>query len=100
MKIDVEAEQFENYNRLVDISVNLVTDLGSTSIQTSEFLKLKKGSVLDLQKPAGESVEIYINNKIVGKGEVMVYEENLAVRINEILDSNSIIQYFKKEPLS
>ena len=100
MKIGVEAEQFENYNRLVDISVNLVTDLGSTSIQTSEFLKLKKGSVLDLQKPAGESVEIYINNKIVGKGEVMVYEENLAVRINEILDSNSIIQYFKKEPLS
>jgi len=98
MKIDLEDQQLENYEKLVDISVNLVTDLGSTSIRTSEFLKLKKGSVLDLQKPAGESVEIYINNKIVGKGEVMVYEENLAVRINEILDSNSIIQYFKKEP--
>jgi len=98
MKIDLEDQQLENYEKLVDISVNLVTDLGSTTIRTSEFLKLKKGSVLDLQKPAGESVEIYINNKIVGKGEVMVYEENLAVRINEILDSNSIIQYFKKEP--
>jgi flagellar motor switch protein FliN/FliY len=98
MKIDLEDQQIENYEKLVDISVNLVTDLGSTTIRTSEFLKLKKGSVLDLQKPAGESVEIYINNKIVGKGEVMVYEENLAVRINEILDSNSIIQYFKKEP--
>ena len=98
MKLDIEDKQIINYEKLVDISVNLVTDLGSTSIKTSEFLKLKKGSVLDLQKPAGESVEIYINNKIVGKGEVMVYEENLAVRINEILDSNSIIQYFKKEP--
>ena len=98
MKLNVEDEQLEDYERLTDISVSLVTDLGSTSIRTSEFLKLKKGSVLDLQKPAGESVEIYINNKIVGKGEVMVYEENLAVRINEILDSNSIIQYFKKEP--
>ncbi len=98
MKIDLEDHQVENYEKLVDISVSLVTDLGSTTIRTSEFLKLRKGSVLDLQKPAGESVEIYINNKIVGKGEVMVYEENLAVRINEILDSNSIIQYFKKEP--
>jgi flagellar motor switch protein FliN/FliY len=98
MKIDLEEHPIENYEKLVDISVGLVTDLGSTTIRTSEFLKLKKGSVLDLQKPAGESVEIYINNKIVGKGEVMVYEENLAVRINEILDSNSIIQYFKKEP--
>ena len=98
MKIDLEEQQLENYEKLVDISVNLVTDLGSTTIATSEFLKLKKGSVLDLQKPAGESVEIYVNNKIVGKGEVMVYEENLAVRINEILDSNAIIQYFKKEP--
>jgi len=98
MKLDLEDQQIVNYEKLVDISVNLVTDLGSTTIQTSEFLKLKKGSVLDLQKPAGESVEIYVNNKIVGKGEVMVYEENLAVRINEILDSNSIIQYFKKEP--
>ena len=98
MKIDLEDQLIENYEKLVDISINLVTDLGSTTIRTSEFLKLKKGSVLDLQKPAGESVEIYINNKIVGKGEVMVYEENLAVRINEILDSNSIIQYFKKEP--
>ncbi len=98
MKLDLEDQLIENYEKLVDISVNLVTDLGSTSIRTSEFLKLKKGSVLDLQKPAGESVEIYINNKIVGKGEVMVYEENLAVRINEILDSNSIIQYFRKEP--
>ncbi len=98
MKINLEELQLDNYDKLADISVTLVTDLGATTILTSEFLKLKKGSVLDLQKPAGESVEIYVNNKIVGKGEVMVYEDNLAVRINEILDSNSIIQYFKKEP--
>jgi len=60
-------------------------------------MKLTKGSVIDLGKPAGESVELYVNQKILGKGEVMVYEDNLAIRINEILDSDSIIQYFKKE---
>ena len=86
-----------NYEKLMDISVELVTELGSTTLAMEEFLKLTKGSVIDLQKPAGESVELYVNKKIVGKGEVMVYENNLAVRINEILDSSAIIQYFKKE---
>ena len=88
-----------NYDKLIDISVHLVTELGSTKITVEEFLQLQKGSVIDLNKPAGESVELYINGKILGKGEVMVYEDNLAIRINEILDSESIIQYFKKEQL-
>jgi flagellar motor switch protein FliN/FliY len=96
-------EEFEidensiNYDKLIDISVNIVTELGSTDLSLRDFLQLKTGSVIDLNKPAGESVELYVNKKIVGKGEVMVYEENLAIRINEILDSNAIIQYFKKE---
>ncbi|OQX74267.1 MAG: flagellar motor switch protein FliN [Campylobacteraceae bacterium 4484_4] len=97
METKTEQEHSINYEKLMDISVELVTELGSTSLAMEEFLKLTKGSVIDLQKPAGESVELYVNNKIVGKGEVMVYENNLAVRINEILDSNAIIQYFKKE---
>jgi flagellar motor switch protein FliN/FliY len=98
MKLDLEDDMNHEYEKLTDISISLTTDLGQTSLKTSEFLKLKKGSVIDLNKPAGESVEIYVNNKIIGKGEVMVYEENLAVRINEILDADSIIKNFKKEP--
>jgi len=62
-----------------------------------ELLALNKGSVIDLKKPAGESVELFVNNKIFGKGEVMVYERNLAIRINEILDSKTVIQHFKRE---
>ena len=98
MKLDLEDDANLEYEKLTDISISLTTDLGQTSLKTSDFLKLKKGSVIDLKKPAGESVEIYVNNKIIGKGEVMVYEENLAVRINEILDADSIIKNFKKEP--
>ena len=88
-----------NYDKLMDIGVDLVTELGSVTMTVKEFMKLQKGSVIDLEKPAGESVELYINNKIVGKGEVIVFEDNLAVRINEILDSDTLIQYFKKEKL-
>ena len=63
-------------------------------------MQFEKGSIIDLQKPAGESVEIYINGIIVGKGEVMVYVKNLAIRINEVLDSNAIIYYLTRESIS
>ena len=63
-------------------------------------MQFEKGSIIDLQKPAGESVEIYINGRIVGKGEVMVYEKNLAIRVNEVLDSNAIIYYLTRESIS
>ncbi len=86
-----------NYEKLLDIGVDLVTELGSVNMSVRDFMKIRKGSVIDLQKPAGESVELYINHKIIGKGEVIVFENNLAVRINEILDADALMQYFKKE---
>ena len=93
-----EKELFtDDYEKLDDITVTFTAELGSTLLQLDEILKLSKGSVIDLLKPAGESVELFINGKIIGKGEVMVYEKNLAIRINEILDSKSVIQYFSKE---
>ena len=90
---------FKSYDELMDISVDFIAELGTTTISISELLKFESGSVIDLEKPAGESVELYINNRIFGKGEVMVHEKNLAIRINEILDSKAVIQYFKKELL-
>jgi flagellar motor switch protein FliN/FliY len=73
--------------------------LGETTMTIREILHLEKGSVIDLDKPAGESVEVYVNGRIVGKGEVMVYEKNLAIRINEVLDSNAALYYLAKEHL-
>ncbi len=87
------------YEKLADIKVEFIAELGSTEITLRELLSFTNGSVIDLKKPAGESVELFINNKIFGKGEVMVYEKNLAIRINEILNSKDIIQFFLKEPL-
>ncbi|MBE0491752.1 MAG: flagellar motor switch protein FliN [Sulfurospirillum sp.] len=93
----VEEKLLSNYENLLDIGVDFIAELGTTTLSLKEMLKLDKGSLIDLEKPAGESVELYINNKIFGKGEVMVYEKNLAIRINEILDSKTVIQYFKRE---
>ena len=96
---EVKKSLIRGYEDILDIGVDFIAELGTTNMSIKQILKLEKGSVIDLEKPAGESVELYINNRIFGKGEVMVYEKNLAIRINEILDSKSVIQYFKKEVL-
>jgi len=88
-----------DYEGLLDMEVEFVSDLGETALTIREILKLDKGSVIDLNKPAGESVESYVNGRIIGKGEVMVYEKNLAIRINEVLDSSAVLYYLSKEKL-
>lgn len=88
-----------DYEGLMDMEVEFVADLGQTTLTLGEILKLEKGSVIDLGKPAGESVESYVNRRIIGKGEVMVYEKNLAIRINEVLDSSAVLYYLSKERL-
>lgn len=88
-----------NYSGLLDMEVLFEADLGSAKISLYEILQFEKGSIIDLQKPAGESVEVFISSRIVGKGEVMVYEKNLAIRINEILDSDAIVYYLTRESL-
>jgi flagellar motor switch protein FliN/FliY len=95
----MEEREFNlpDYKGLLDMEIILEADLGRVDLSLREVLKLEKGSVIDLNKPAGESVEVYINTRIVGKGEVMVYEKNLAIRLNEILDSSAIIYYLSKE---
>jgi len=96
---ELEELAWMDYDGLLDMEVEFIADLGQTSLTIREILALQKGSVIDLNKPAGESVEAYVNNRIIGKGEVMVYEKNLAIRINEVLDSTSVIYYLSKERL-
>jgi flagellar motor switch protein FliN/FliY len=94
-----EEVEIPDYSGLLDMEVVFEADLGRVDMSLREILKLEKGSVVDLQKAAGESVDVYINSRIVGKGEVMVYEQNLAIRLNEVLDSNAILYYLSKEGL-
>lgn len=94
-----EELSWMDYSGLLDMEVEFVSILGETELSLGEILKLTKGSIIDLRKPAGESVESYVNGRILGKGEVMVYEKNLAIRINEILDSSAVLYHLAKERL-
>ena len=94
-----EELSWMDYSGLLDMEVEFISDLGETELSIGEILKLTKGSIINLKKPAGESVESYVNGRILGKGEVMVYEKNLAIRINEILDSSAVLYHLAKERL-
>ena len=99
-KFDPQSElSWMDYSGILDMEVEFIADLGETELTVYEILQLEKGSIIDLKKPAGESVESYVNGRILGKGEVMVYEKNLAIRINEVLDSSAVLYYLSKERL-
>ena len=86
-----------NFTPLLDIEVEITSYLGETELTLNEILHLGVGSVIDLHKPAGESVETYVNGRVIGRGEVMVYERNLAIRINEIFDADAVLYYLARE---
>lgn len=90
-------DMMRNYEGLLDMEVIFVAELGRAEVTLQEILQFEKGSIINLGKPAGESVEITINQRIIGRGEVMLYEKNLAIRINEVLDSNAIVYYLVNE---
>jgi flagellar motor switch protein FliN/FliY len=96
-KIEDVEELIPDYENLIDTEVIFESDLGRVEMTIRDILSLQKGSIIDLKKPAGESAEVYVNGRIIGKGEVMVYEKNLAIRLNEVLDANSLIYYLTKE---
>lgn len=76
-----------NMQLLLDIPLEIVVELGRTKKKISEVLELSSGSILELDKVAGEPVDVYVNNKLVAKGEVVVIDEYFGVRITEIAQS-------------
>jgi len=70
---------------LKDVPLKVVVELGRTVLKIGELMELGVGSIIELNKLYGDPVDIYVNNKLIGKGEVVVIDEDFAVRITEIL---------------
>ena len=79
-------KKFEvNINSLLDVSVEISVEIGRTKLTIGELLSLSKGSIIELNRIAGESVDIFVNEKLLGKGEIVLVNERLGVRVIEIL---------------
>ncbi len=75
-----------NIGLLLDVPLKLTVELGRTTKLVKEILALAPGSVVELDKLAGEPVDILVNEKLIAKGEVVVIDENFGVRITEIIN--------------
>ncbi len=68
-----------------DIPVQITVILGRTSMQVNQLLKLGRGAVIELDKKVGEPIDIFVNNRLVARGEVVVVEERIGVTMTEII---------------
>ena len=81
-----------NLNLLMDIPLKVTVELGRTQKQIKDILELSQGSIIELDKLAGEPVDILVNNKLIAKGEVVVIDENFGVRVTDIVSQWDRIQ--------
>ncbi|HPR90743.1 MAG TPA: flagellar motor switch protein FliN, partial [Synergistaceae bacterium] len=72
---------------VADIPVRVTVELGRTRKNIADILNMTPGSVIELDKMAGEPVDVLVNSKLIAKGEVVVIDENFGVRITEIVTS-------------
>ncbi|EGA89026.1 flagellar motor switch protein [Planococcus donghaensis MPA1U2] len=84
---DVASSETNNLNLLLDIPLQVTVELGRTKRMVKDILEISQGSIIELDKLAGEPVDILINNKLIAVGEVVVIDENFGVRVTDVLST-------------
>ncbi|MCD7033771.1 flagellar motor switch phosphatase FliY [Metabacillus sp. GX 13764] len=92
---EYHAKEPNNLDMLMDIPLQVTVELGRTKRSVKEILELSAGSIIELDKLAGEPVDILINRKIVAKGEVVVIDENFGVRVTDIISQRDRLTKIK-----
>ncbi len=73
-----------------DVPVNISAVLGRASLSVAQLLQLSNGSVLELDRKVGEAIDIYVNNRLVARGEVVIVDERLGVTMTEIIKDGDV----------
>lgn len=82
----------EGIDLLGDVNLDVKIELGRTRMFVEDVLRLKDGAVVELDKLAGDPVDVFVNERLIARGEVLVLNDNFCVRINEIVDHKAIEQ--------
>lgn len=85
LSVGVASESMGNIALLLDVPMRVTVELGRTKMTIKEILGLGEGSIIELDKLAGEPVDILVNDKLIAQGEVVVIDENFAVRVTKIV---------------
>lgn len=84
-----------NLALILDIPLRVTVELGRTKMPVSELLNLTQGSVIELSKLAGEPMEVYVNDKLIARGEAVVVNEKFGVRLTDIISTTERIEQLK-----
>jgi flagellar motor switch protein FliN/FliY len=79
------ADEKYDMDLILDIPLEVSVELGKVKMIVNDLLQLGQGSIIELGKPVGESLEIFVNHKLIAKGEVVVVDEKLGVRVTDII---------------
>jgi flagellar motor switch protein FliN len=74
-----------NLPMLMDVNMQVTVELGRTNMTVRQVLELQKGSVVELDRIAGDAVDIFVNNRLMAKGDVVVVDDKFGVRITELI---------------
>ena len=80
-----EQKSAGDLEAVFDVPVSISAVLGRASMSVAQLLKLAQGSVLELDRKVGEAIDIYVNNRLVARGEVVIVDERLGVTMTEII---------------
>ena len=84
-EFDEDGTTAADLDAVYDIPVQVSAVLGKSRMQVSNLLKLGRGAVIELDRKVGEAIDIYVNNRLVARGEVVVVEDRLGVTMTEII---------------
>ena len=82
---DVGIHSAADLAAVYDVPVNIQAVLGRANLEVAALLRLARGSVIELDRKVGEAIDIYVNNRLVARGEVVVVDERLGVTMTEII---------------
>jgi len=82
----------KNIDFILDIPMQVTVQVGSTKMVIRELLQLGQGSVIELEKLAGEPMEVLVNNKLVARGEVVVVNEKFGIRLTDVISAAERVQ--------
>jgi flagellar motor switch protein FliN len=85
---EARPQSAKDLEAVYDIPVKISAVLGTANMQVSQLLKLGRGAVVELDRKVGEAIDIYVNNRLVARGEVVIVDEHLGVTMTEIVKAD------------
>lgn len=86
-----------DYETLVDTEAKVDVMLGHTDVTIKEFLDFCEGDIIALNKPAGAGGDIFVNERVIGTGDIIVIDEKLAIRVQDAMSPEKVVNFFFDE---